>query len=41
LAAPIFSTIDVTMFCRYSSSASDHVRVGEFGVATTNRYLST
>src|SRR5262245_33032996 len=29
---PICSTTKLTMFCRYSSSAVDHVRVGEFGV---------
>src|SRR5262245_8888365 len=39
-ARPICSTTDVTMFCRYSSSASDQVRVGEFGVAMTRRYVS-
>jgi hypothetical protein len=28
------------MFCRYSSSAVDQARVGEFGVAITRRYFS-
>src|SRR5215469_8042780 len=37
---PICPTTDVTMFCRYSSSASDQNRVGELGVAITRRYLS-
>src|SRR5262249_31421145 len=37
---PIWLTTKVTMFCRYSSSASDQMRVGEFGVAITSRYLS-
>src|SRR5438046_9615709 len=30
----------LTLFCRYSSSAADHARVGAFGVAMTRRYLS-
>ena len=39
-ALPICSTTDSTMFRRYSSSTSDHTRVGEFGVAITRRYAS-
>src|SRR5215510_14391648 len=38
---PICSTTKLTMFFKYSSSASVHTLVGEFGVATTRRYLST
>src|SRR5229473_828498 len=38
---PICSTTEVTMFWRYSSSYADHDLVGELGVATTRRYLST
>src|SRR5215208_1549019 len=37
---PICPTTELTMFCRYSSSAADHALVGEFGVAMTRRYLS-
>ncbi len=37
---PICSMTKLTMFCRYSSSASDHDLVGAFGVAMTRRYLS-
>src|SRR5262245_49038246 len=37
---PICSMMKFTMFCRYSSSAADHTRVGEFGVAMTRWYLS-
>src|SRR5439155_24982342 len=37
---PICSMTKLTMFCRYSSSAADHARVGAFGVAMTRRYLS-
>src|SRR5262245_18547990 len=37
---PICSMMKFTMFCRYSSSAADHDRVGAFGVAMTRRYLS-
>src|SRR5262249_35087041 len=37
---PIWPTTEVTMFCKYSSSASDQNRVGELGVAITSRYLS-
>src|SRR5436305_6960266 len=38
---PSCSMTKLTMLCKYSSSASDHARVGEFGVATTRRYLLT
>src|SRR5262245_23232034 len=38
LLAPICSVTNDTMFFKYSSSASDQVRVGELGVATTRRY---
>src|SRR5262245_33598288 len=38
---PTCSTTKLTMFFKYSSSASVHTLVGEFGVATTRRYLST
>src|SRR5262252_6271381 len=37
---PIWSTTELTMFSRYSSSSADHDLVGEFGVAMTRRYLS-
>src|SRR5215510_12473160 len=37
---PICLMMKFTMFCRYSSSAADHDRVGAFGVAMTRRYLS-
>src|SRR5207247_5047662 len=36
---PSCSMTKLTMFCKYSSSATDHVRVGAFGVAMTRRYL--
>src|SRR5258708_1477349 len=36
---PIWPITVLTMFCRYSSSASDQTRVGELGVAMTRRYL--
>src|SRR6185503_17374835 len=37
---PTWSMMEVTMFCKYSSSAAAHARVGELGVAMTSRYLS-
>src|SRR5262245_51930483 len=37
---PICSITKLTMLCKYSSSASVHTLVGEFGVAMTRRYLS-
>jgi hypothetical protein len=40
LARPSSDVTASTMFCRYSSSAVDHARVGELGVAITSRYLS-
>src|SRR6185436_5899593 len=39
LSLPICSITKLTMFCKYSSSAADHDRVGAFGVAMTRRYL--